>query len=57
MPYNLGRRLALTNAVAFVPAGASAGAAVTGKAATEEGRDRWVTPLRVRVALMGESLR
>ena len=57
VPYSLGRRLALTTAAALVLAGAHAAGAASGKAAAEPARDRWVTPLRVRIALMGESLK
>lgn len=56
MPDSLCRRLALITA-ALVPAGANAAAAVSSKAGAEPVRDRWVTPVRVRIALMGESLR
>ena len=47
VPYSLGRRVSPTTGAAFVLGGANA----------ELARDGRVTPLRVRAALMGESLR
>jgi hypothetical protein len=56
VPYSLDRRLARTTAAA-VQAGANVARAVSGKASAEARRGRRVTPLRPRVAPMGESLR